>query len=103
MECLLFVMGKGNETTLRDALDRFIENSNLRQKLNEQRLISSWEELVGKYIHSQTKDIFIKNDKLFIKTDSSVIRQELGFIRSRLISVISRRFGEGFVKEIVLL
>jgi len=92
-----------NEISLKDAMNRFIDGSNLRKKLDEQKLISSWEELVGKYIASQTKDIFIKNDKLFIKIESSVIRQELGFMRSRLLTVITRRFGQTFVKEIVLM
>lgn len=93
----------GNEITLKDALDRFIDGNKLRSKLNEQTLIASWQELVGKHIYSQTRDMFLKNDKLFIKIESSVIRQELSFIKTRLIQVINRRFGEGFIKEIVLL
>jgi predicted nucleic acid-binding Zn ribbon protein len=96
-------MPAGNEISLGEAINRFIHKNQLEKKLGEQKLLADFRELVGEYISSKAKDIFIKNDKLYIKTESSVIRQELSFMRARLLHVINRKFGEGLIKEIVVL
>jgi predicted nucleic acid-binding Zn ribbon protein len=99
----LFNMSKDNTISIKDALNRFIDHSNLRKKLDEHKLIEHWEEFVGEHIKAQTKEISIKNNKLYIKTESSVVRQELGFMKTRLLNLINRKFGAGLVDEIILL
>lgn len=93
-------MTSSNETTLKNAIEGFLDNYNLRRKMSEMELIKSWGELAGKLIEKHTNKIYIKDKKLFVHINSAVARQELSFMKSRLIQVINRKFEKGFIEDI---
>jgi predicted nucleic acid-binding Zn ribbon protein len=96
-------MGKTNETTLSEALSRFVDSFHLRNKLNEVQVVESWKELVGETIYDHTFDIYVKDKTLFVKVDSSVVRQELNFMKRRLVEKINKMFDTTFIDQITIL
>lgn len=85
---------KSNTQSLGEAISEYIEVLKLRGKLNEVRLVKSWEEIIGKTIFKSTTNIFIKNKILFVQIRSSVIKNELMNIKTELLEKIQKKFPD---------
>jgi predicted nucleic acid-binding Zn ribbon protein len=95
-------MRRSKTISLAEALNDYIKEMNLGEKLNEVSVINSWEEIVGKAISSRTTKIYIKDHKLFVHLSSSVVRNELLMLREVLREKLNKNVGSEVIKEIIL-
>ncbi len=95
-------MRRSKTISLAEALNDYIKEMNLGEKLDEVSVISSWEETVGKAISSRTTKIYIKDHKLFVHLSSSVVRNELLMLREALREKLNKNAGSEVIKEIIL-
>jgi predicted nucleic acid-binding Zn ribbon protein len=95
-------MRRSKTITLAEALNDYIKEMNLGEKLSEVAVINSWEEIVGKAISSKTTKIYIKDHKLFVHLSSSVVRNELLMLREVLREKLNKNAGTEVIKEIIL-
>jgi len=86
-------MKKTNEILLKDAISAFLKDNNLESKLNETRIISAWEGVVGKLISRHTNQMYIKDRILYVKVDSAALREELSYQRSKLVKKLNKASG----------
>lgn len=86
-------MKKTNEILLKDAISAFLKDNNLESKLNETRIISAWEGVVGKLISRHTNQMYIKDRILYVKVDSAALREELSYQRSKLVKKLNHADG----------
>jgi len=91
---------KSDTSNLRDAIDAMIDNYKIRGKFDENRLIASWEEMMGKPIARRTEKIFIKEKILFVKLSSAPLRQELTMSKAKVLEIIHREFSKELVEEV---
>jgi predicted nucleic acid-binding Zn ribbon protein len=96
-------MKKSNDQTLGQAIRELIEAYNLEGKLDEVKLIASWEKVTGKVIVKHTKDIFIKNRKLYIRLDSPALKHELLYARGRVLEALNNEAGKQVIDEVVFI
>jgi predicted nucleic acid-binding Zn ribbon protein len=94
-------MSKHNEYTIKDLVEKMLQVYGLDRKLAEQKLISSWESVMGSIIAKHTKDIFINKQQLFVTLDSSALRKELSMAKSKIITMMNQAAGESVINEIV--
>lgn len=94
-------MNRKNAQPLSEILNEFLKNQKLDKKLNEVRLIDSWEKVLGKNIAVYTKEKYIKNEVLFVHVTSSVLRNELLMSRERLVEMLNQSVGTEVIKDIV--
>jgi len=95
-------MRRSKTITLAEAVNDYIKEMNLGEKLSEVTVINSWEEIVGKAISSRTTKIFIKDHILYVHLNSSVVRNELLMLREALKEQLNKRAGSEVIKDIVL-
>ena len=95
-------MRRSKTITLAEALDDYIREMNLGDKLSETGLINSWEEVVGRAIGSRTKKIYIKDRVLYVHLSSSVVRNELLMLRKELMEKLNQKAGKSVIRDIVL-
>jgi predicted nucleic acid-binding Zn ribbon protein len=95
-------MRRSKTITLAEAVNDYIKEMNLGEKLSEVTVISSWEEIVGKAISSRTTKIFIKDHILYVHLNSSVVRNELLMLREALKEQLNKKAGSEIIKDIVL-
>ena len=95
-------MRRSKTITLAEAVNDYIKEMNLGEKLSEVTVISSWEETVGKAISSRTTKIFIKDHILYVHLNSSVVRNELLMLREALKEQLNKKAGSEVIKDIVL-
>lgn len=93
---------KRNANTIKEAIDDLLNAYHLNDKLDEHRLLSSWESVMGKMIAKHTREIFIKDKVLTVRLDSAVLREELSYARSKMIKLLNDSIGKEVVREVVL-
>jgi predicted nucleic acid-binding Zn ribbon protein len=91
---------KSNEITLKEAIEALLISYKLTDKLDETRLIASWEKVVGKLIVRHTDDLYVKSRILFVKLDSAALRNELAMAKSKLIVNLNRITGKDVIEDI---
>jgi len=96
-------MSGKNELSLKEAIDRFIDQYNLKIKFEERKLTEAWQEIAGELIDKHTTDLYIKDKILYISVNSPVVKQELMFLKSRMKVVINRYFAKELIHEIKVL
>lgn len=95
------VMGQNDEIRLKDAINQLLDTYKLKGKLTEQKLVDSWERLMGHVIARHTQSVYIKDKKLILKLDSSVLRQELGYAKSKIIQRLNEEIGQQVIEDVV--
>mgnify|MGYP002623212505 CR=1 FL=1 len=83
-----------------DLLRQYLREEGLETPLNQQRLINSWGEVMGKSIHRYTGNLFIKNQTLWVKINSSVIRQELTLEREKIARRLNEHVGAQVIADV---
>lgn len=94
-------MRRSKTISLAEAMQDYIKEMNLGDKLREVGIVDSWENTVGKAIASRTSRVYIKDGVLFVHLKSSIVRNELMMIREALREKINERAGGEVIKEIV--
>jgi predicted nucleic acid-binding Zn ribbon protein len=95
-------MRRSKTISLAEAMKDYIKEMNLEGKLNEIKIINSWEETVGKAIASKTSKVYIKDQVLYVHLTSSVVRNELLMLRQALKEKLNEKVGCEVIKDIVL-
>ena len=68
--------------------------------VDSQKIVNSWNLVVGDFIASHTLDIYYSNNKLFVRVDSDVLRNELSYARTSLMQHLNAIVGRQLVKNI---
>jgi len=95
-------MRRSKTISLAEAIQDYIREMKLDKGLRETRLVTSWEEIVGKAIASRTSKIYIKDSILYVHLNSSVVRNELLMLRQALREKLNKKAGSEIIKDIVL-
>lgn len=96
-------MERRKSEQLNDVIMRFLRQSGLEMPLNQYRLIQAWNDVAGKMVAEQTKEIFIKNQTLYVRVSSPAIRANLMMNRSRLVVLLNRQVGADVIVNIALM
>ncbi len=95
-------MSSYNEITLKDALQKLVKAYRIKGRLDQQRLIDSWEKVVGPMIAKHTRDIYLKDRKLIVMLSNATLRQELHYSKDRFCDLINEYLEEKAIDEVVL-
>jgi len=89
------------EQTIGDALNEWLKDSGMNDKIFETRLLNEWENIVGPVINKHTTSKRIQNTVLYISLDSASLRHELGYAREKLRQQLNNTVGKEIIKTIV--
>jgi len=95
-------MRRSKTISIAEAINDYIREMNIGEKLSEAGMVNSWEEIVGKAISSRTTKIYIKDHVLYVHLNSSVVRNELLMLREALKEKLNEKAGTEVIKDIVL-
>src|ERR1035437_10007457 len=95
-------MKKQNDQPIKAVLQQMMERYKLEEKVNEVKLVHSWEKLMGKTIAKYTEEMYVSKKKLFLRVTSSPLKQELSYSRNKIIELVNKEIGEGYIDEVVI-
>lgn len=92
---------RSNDQTIKEAVDSMLKAYRLDGKLQQLKLIDSWEKLMGPTVAHRTVEIKIYGKKLFVILNSASLRQELFQEREKIIKLLNEEAGAAVIEEIV--
>ncbi len=93
---------KRNEQTIKDAINGLVNRYGLRDQLDEARLRSKWNSMMGPSIAKSTRSFYVKDGTLYLWLNSAPLKQELHYAEQKLIQKLNKEIGHDFIKEIVI-
>ena len=87
---------------LSSVIRKILKNPKLSSRLDEERIIEIWDEIIGKNLQKYVIDSKVYKGKLYIKLKSSTLRYEFAYQKSDLIRQINQRFGKKVIEDIIL-
>ncbi|NNC86780.1 MAG: DUF721 domain-containing protein [Bacteroidia bacterium] len=91
------------EKSIGDAVQSWLKNHGMEQKLNEVKISHLWEEVMGKTIATRTTNLRVTNAKLQITVSSAPLKSELVLNREKILNRINEELGSNYIKEVVIL
>jgi predicted nucleic acid-binding Zn ribbon protein len=95
-------MRRSETLNISEIISSLLKEQGLEDKLYENRLINSWEDLLGRTIARSTRSLYIKDRVLFVYISSSVVKHEVMMIRDDLVKRLNEKAGKNVIDKIVL-
>jgi hypothetical protein len=92
---------KTNDKPLKEALDEMLKNFRIEDKFLQQKLIASWEKVMGKTVANRTTKIYFRDKKLFVYLNSAPLREELFNGKIKIIHLLNEEVGKLLIEDIV--
>ena len=93
-------MRKNNSEDITAVLQRFMRQYGLETPLNQRRLMSNWNDIVGPVVARQTESLQIRNQTLVVKITSPVLRSELKLKRKTLANQLNDSVKAPVIEDI---
>lgn len=93
-------MRKNNSEDITAVLQRFMRQYGLETPLNQRRLMSNWNDIVGPVVARQTESLQIRNQTLVVKITSPVLRSELKLKRKTLVNQLNDSVKAQVIEDI---
>jgi len=88
-----------NEFSLGEAIDGFLEDAHLKDRLLMDRVLTHWGNYVGEVVAKQTEKIWFHKGIFYVQMKSPVWQTEVWYRHSELIALINKELGRETVKE----
>lgn len=83
-----------------EVLKNYFRDNGLKGKLEEQKILDIWEEVVGDAVATRTQPIRVKNRVLYVTVSNSVWMQQLHFMKELIIKKLNERTGSDFLQDL---
>ena len=93
---------KNNQQSLHEVIRDFLKQSGWERKLDEVKIMTEWDKILGPSLAKYTEEVFIRNKKLHIRLNSSTLRQELSYKKSEIVEDLNAAVGREVIKDIIL-
>lgn len=77
-----------------NVLSPFLKRTGLSWRIKEQKIIESWQKIVGRDIASNTEPSKLRGGVLYIKVSNSIWMQQLQFLKEEIIKKIHQEIKE---------
>ncbi|RLD42463.1 MAG: DUF721 domain-containing protein [Bacteroidetes bacterium] len=95
-------MKRDSEFTLKEVIQQLLNTYRWGNKLDEVKIVESWEKVVGGIIGRHTVNMVVRNKTLYVTLNSSVLRSELHMARSKIVQSLNKEVGKNVIDDIVL-
>jgi predicted nucleic acid-binding Zn ribbon protein len=85
-----------------DALSGFLKSAHWQTRINEIRIRTEWEKIMGATIAKYTREVKLKDGVLVISTDIGPLKQELQYGRQQIVQNVNEYFKDKVVTEVVI-
>ncbi|MCS6905421.1 MAG: DUF721 domain-containing protein [Bacteroidia bacterium] len=89
-----------NEFSLAQAIESFLQENNLKDKLLLHRIKSDWAEVVGPIIAAQTEKVWFHKGILYIQIKNPILKTELFYLREQIKDYINAQAAKDLCQEV---
>ena len=91
----------GASRPLGDVLKVLIDRMNIRARLDEAKVVDTWQQLAGPEVCAVMDGAWVRGRKLFVRITSAACRQDMHLDRSRWRDRLNEQLGAARIEEIV--
>jgi hypothetical protein len=95
-------MRKSNESSLKQAIDDFLDTYRLREKMNEVKIIEAWSRVMNEAICKRTAKIRFREGILHLDVTSAPLREELNYQRDKIRETMNAELGGDYIKDVIV-
>ncbi len=95
-------MEKKDAKHIKSIISEILKNQQLDHKMLENRVIRSWEKVIGKTVAKATTQIFMQSGTLYLSINSSVMRNELLMLKDKIMDALNEEVGHQIVTAIMI-
>ena len=92
---------RGEIKNISKVLEDVISQKHFKVGIDNLRVQEAWVKTMGENIQKYTYSVKYKKGILYIKLKSSVLKEELIFETNKVITLINKKLGKEYVKELV--
>lgn len=93
---------KGNEYSLKEAIDEMLKTYRLNHKLDETKAVNAWEKVVGEVINRYTTNLRVHDGVLYVTLSSAALKQELLYRRTEIMNLLNAECGGNIIREVII-
>lgn len=86
--------------SLGDAIEAFLQERGLKEKVLVERVITDWPRIMGAAIGENTEKIWFKDGTFYIRMRTPIWRNELSMAKSKIKDILNRELGATLVQEV---
>lgn len=94
---------KSNTAPLKEVFQELLDAYRIKDRFNERRVVAEWAELMGKTVATRTSKVSVKNKVLYVQLSSGAIKKEMMMNKSKVMNLISEKYGDQVITDIVFL
>lgn len=95
-------MEKKEAQPIKAIIAEILKKQHLDHKMLENRVVRSWEQVIGKTVARATTEIFVHSGTLYLRINSSVMRNELLMLKDKIKDALNNEVGHQIVMDIVI-
>jgi len=95
-------VSQDRHSTLKQALDKYLSNSELKTGIDSMNIRGAWNQVMGKSIDKYTSQIDFRKGTLFVAISSAPLRQELFMGRDKIRENLNAFLGSDLIKDVRL-
>lgn len=95
-------MEKKDAQPIKSIISDILKRQHLDLKMLENRVVRSWEKVIGKTVARATTEIFMHSGTLYLRINSSVMRNELLMLKDKIKEALNQEVGHQIVMDIVI-
>lgn len=84
-----------------EAIENYLKHFALDGKLRQQRLLDSWQALMGSMVATRTRRLWLEGTVLHVELTSAPLRTQLVQSRTRVLEILQEHAGAETVTEVV--
>jgi len=96
-------MKRHNDQKISEVLKEMMNSKKLKLKLNQTKVKTLWQTMMGPSINKYTKQITVRRNKLFVTIESAPLKQELAFGKEKIKKMINEELGEEYIQDVVIM
>ncbi len=95
-------MEKKDAQHIKSIIGEILKNQHLDHKMLENRVVRSWEKVIGKTVARATTSIYMYQGTLYLSINSSVMRNELLMLKDKIMHALNEEVGHQIVTAVVI-
>ena len=95
-------MLKKNDQKINEILKEMMNSKKLKPKLQQEKVKSIWERIMGPSIVRYTSNIHLRQAKLYINIDSAPLKQELLYGKEKILKMMNEEMGEEIIEQVII-
>lgn len=95
-------MERKNAVHIKSIISGILKKENLDHKMLENRVVRSWEKVIGKTVARATTNIYVYQGTLYLSINSSVMRNELLMLKDKIMVALNEEVGHTVITAVVI-